>query len=76
MEAGLDRRRRRLCPQLLDQLVARDRLVRMHEQEREQGALLRTAERQDSVVHAQLERAEDPELDRHLRLLQATVSRR
>jgi hypothetical protein len=54
-----------LAPQLVDQPVARDDLVRAGQQKREHGALPRPAKRNEPVAVASLERPQDPEV--HLR---------
>ena len=60
---GLDcRRRRPLAPELVDQPVARDGLVRLQEEDREERALLPRAERDEAVAVANLDRPEDPEV--------------
>ena len=56
------RLRRPPAPQLLDQAVTRNRLVRMQQQKREQGARLRAAELQDPALRLDLQRPQDPEL--------------
>ena len=64
----LHRRRRRLpAPEFLAEDVHRDRLVRVHEQDREQRALLRPRQPEFAVAVDDLEWPEDPELQRHLR---------
>jgi hypothetical protein len=61
---GVARRRRRvLGPQLLDQAIARDDPVGLQQQDRQQRALLRAAEREPVPVRANLERTEDAEVD-------------
>ena len=52
-----------LREQLGDQPVARDDAVRAQQQQREQRALLRPAERKRRAVYPNRERAEDPELE-------------
>ena len=60
---GLHRRLGRLlAPELVDQPVAGEHLVRVHEQQRQQRALLRARERQRPVAVANLQRSQDPEL--------------
>ena len=54
--------RGRLAPQLVDQQVRRDDLIRVEEEDGEQGALLRTADLDPSTVVGDLERTEDPVL--------------
>ena len=49
-------------PQLLQQAVRRDDLVRVEEQEREQVSLARAGQRHEAVTVENLERAEDPEI--------------
>ena len=60
------RRRRRwgLAPEGIDQPVARDRFVRVHEQDREQRTLLGGGQRQHAPLITNLERSEDAELHR------------
>jgi hypothetical protein len=57
-----DRRGRRLAPELVDQPLGRDHLVRVQEQDGEQRARLDAAERQHAAVGTDLERPEDREL--------------
>ena len=53
----------RLCaPELVDEPVRRDDLVRTREQEREQGPLPRAAERERTALLDHLERSQDAEL--------------
>ena len=65
-DVGLQRvhrlRRRILAPQLVDQAIGRDDAVGRQQQADEHRALLSTAELQQPVVVADLERPEDPEL--------------
>ncbi len=56
-----------IAPDVVDQAVARDDLVRMQDEQRQERALLRPAQRRDAAVVFDLERAEDPEL--HARVL-------
>jgi hypothetical protein len=53
-------RRRTFPPEPVDQLVGRDDLVRMQQEQREQRALLRSAERNPTVLVDHLDRAENP----------------
>ena len=66
----LKRRRRRsrrvLAPELIDETLGRDRLVRPQEQQRQQRALVSAAERHGRALVEHLERTEDPELE-HVR---------
>ena len=55
--------RRMLSPELIDETLSRDRLVRPQEQQRQQRALVATAERQCLLPVAHLEGTEDPELE-------------
>jgi len=55
-------RGRALAPKAVDQLVARDDLVRAQEQQREQRPLLGSAQRHRLAVDPDLDRAEDREL--------------
>ena len=63
LERVARRRRRVLGPQLLDQAVAGDDPVGLQQQDRQQRALLRAAEREPAPVRADLERTEDAEVD-------------
>ena len=56
------RRRRPAAPELLDQAIARDRLVGAEEQDRKQGPRLRCIQRDDAALGDHLERSEDAEL--------------
>ena len=59
----LDRGRRRpLAPELVDQPVARDGLVRPQEEHREERTLLPGPERYEAAAVANLDRPEDPEV--------------
>ena len=59
----LDRRRWwPVAPELVDQPVARDGLVRLQEEHREERALLPRPERHEAVAVANLDRPEDPEV--------------
>jgi hypothetical protein len=60
----VDSRRRPFAPQRLDQAVARDDVVGVQQQERQQAALLRPAERQSRAVASNLDRSEDREFHR------------
>jgi hypothetical protein len=53
-------------PQLLDQPVRRDDFSRVQDEQRDQGAAQATREPQGDAVLDDLERPEDPELERHL----------
>ena len=53
---------RAFSPQSVDQLIARDRLVRAEKKESKQYALLRPTERELLAVFPRLDRAENPEL--------------
>ena len=55
-------RRLALAPEVVPQPFCRDDLVRVQEQDRQQGSLLRAAEREESRFAADLKRPEDPEL--------------
>src|SRR5215211_3121154 len=57
------RRRRRLAPDEIDQLLARDDLVGVQQQYREHRTLPRTAQRQRLLVRPSLDRAEQSELE-------------
>ena len=52
-----------VAPQVLDQAIARDDLVRAEEQEGDKRALPRPSERDRLVVEPCLERAEQTELE-------------
>ena len=56
------RRRRCVTPHAVDELVDRHHAVRVEQQERQHRPPSRSAERQDALAVAHLERAEDPEL--------------
>jgi hypothetical protein len=56
--------RRVAAPDLIDQALGRDRLVRVEQEQREDGALLRPAQRERAVVGARLEGAEQAVLQR------------
>src|SRR5690242_15142507 len=56
-------------PQLVDQPVGRDDLVRAQQKDRQQRALLRAAKRDDVVAVGDLEWAEDPKFHRVSRRL-------
>ena len=62
-------RRRRAAPDLIDELVGRDELVRVHQEDRQHGALLDAAERQRPVVLEHLERAKEPEVHGRLEVV-------
>jgi hypothetical protein len=55
--------RRLLAPERVDQRLPPDELVRMQEQEGEERALARAADRQHGPVALHLERAEQAELE-------------
>ena len=55
-------RRRLLVPELVDDPIDRDNLVRVQQEKREQGALLTPPERQLAIAVAHLERTEDPKV--------------
>ncbi len=63
LERGRRRPRRVLAPQLVDQPLRRDGLVRAQEQQRQDRALVPPAQRDGRSVVEHLERAEDPELE-------------
>jgi hypothetical protein len=67
------RARRVLAPERLDHLVARDDLAGVQEQEGEQRAVLRAAQRQRDSRVDDFHRAEDPEF--HARVV-APIARR
>jgi hypothetical protein len=58
------RRRGSFAPELIDQPLDRDGLVRMRDQQRQEGALSAAAEWDRSIARADLERSEDSELHR------------
>ena len=60
------RRRRLVAPELVDQAVSRNDLVRAQQQDGEQRPLLRSSERQDTSTVSDLERAEKPEVQSRL----------
>jgi hypothetical protein len=49
--------------QLTDQPIARHHPVRAEQQQRQQGPLLRSANRHRGVVHPNIQRAQNPELE-------------
>ena len=55
-----------LSPELIDETLSRDWLVRPQEQQRQQRALVATAERQYLLPIAHLEGTEDPELQHYV----------
>jgi len=55
--------RRLLTPELVDQAVARDDLVRPHEQDGEQRTLMRAADPELAPISENFERAEDTEFE-------------
>ena len=64
-----------LRPELVDQPIAGDELVRMHQQDRKQGALLGRAQGDLGSAAADLERPEDTEFHRSPPSPQATTGR-
>ncbi|HET6601516.1 MAG TPA: hypothetical protein VFG57_06085 [Gaiella sp.] len=58
------RRGRRSTPEVIDQPVARDELVRAEQEHREERSWLRRVERDDATFVDHLDRSEDPELHR------------
>ena len=50
-----------VAPELVDQAVGGDDLVRVQQQDRQQRALLDPAERERAIVLGHLERAKEPE---------------
>jgi hypothetical protein len=63
VERGCDRARTLRAPDALDQALTRDGFVRVQEQEREQGSLPRSAERERLAVDVGFERPEQRERD-------------
>jgi hypothetical protein len=61
VDALCDRRRRRLAPQLVDEPLGRDHLIRMQQQQHQQRALLAPAERKRAVLLGHFQRTEKPE---------------
>jgi hypothetical protein len=59
----VDRLRGRVPPELLDQSLARDGLVRVNEEKSEQSALLRTTERECLPTPRYFERPENAKLE-------------
>jgi hypothetical protein len=59
----VDRLRRRTVPELLDEPVPRNALVRVQDEKAEERALLRAAEREDVLAPDDLERPEDAKLE-------------
>ena len=66
--------RRLLAPDVVDQALARDRLVRVGEEDDQYRALLRRSERQRNTVADGLDRAEDAEFDLQTTPLKPTSS--
>lgn len=62
LERFRGRARRPLAPELVDQPVARDRLVRVQKKEDKESPLLPGTERKHSIAVSDLDRPEDPEL--------------
>ena len=62
LEDHLDRLGSLIAPQLIDESVGCDHLVRVQEQEREHGPLLGSAKGKHGSVVPCLERSKDPEL--------------
>ena len=60
-------------PELLDESLARDRLVRVYEEEAEEGALFRTPERKCLLAHGDFKRPENAELEIRMRLRESMV---
>jgi hypothetical protein len=60
---------RPLAPQLVDDPVARHDLVRVEQQQSQQGSLLRRPEPDRRTVHHRLQRAQQPELDHPMETL-------
>ena len=60
-------------PELLDEALARDRLVRVHEEDAEERALFRTAERDYLLAPDDLKRPEDVKLEIRMPLRRAMV---
>jgi hypothetical protein len=63
VQDGVHRRRGVVAPELLDEPLARDDLVRVQDKKGEQRALLRAAERQRALRLCGLERPEDLEVE-------------
>ena len=64
--------RRLVAPQLVDEAIGGHDLIGLEQQECEQAALLETAERKRAAFAPDLERAQDPELDRALHAAKLT----
>ena len=60
-------------PELLDESLARDRLVRVHEEEAEERALFRTAEREYLLAPDDFKRPEDVKLEIRMPLRRSMV---
>jgi hypothetical protein len=58
----LDRRRRRLPPQLVDQPLRRNDIVGVQQQDREQRTLLAPAEREQAILFGHLQRPKKPKI--------------
>jgi len=69
----VDRSRSRVAPELLDQSLARDGLVRVQEEKAEERALSRTTERECSPAPGDLEWPEDAELEIRMPLRRSIV---
>ena len=61
------------APELLDEPLARDGLVRVYEEEAEERALLRTPERECSLALDDFERPEDAKLEIRMLLRRSIV---
>ena len=68
VEDRVDRLRRPVGPELLDQSLARDGLVRVQQQKAEERALARTTDREWPLSPDDLKRPEDAELEIRTRL--------
>ena len=62
-----------ISPELLDESLARDRLIRMDEEDGEERALFRTAERDYPLAPDDLKRPEDAELEIRMTLRTSIV---
>ena len=66
LEHGLGAAGDLLAPELVDQSCGRHHLTDVEGENRQYGALLRPPERERAPVHLYVERAEDPDVERHL----------
>ena len=65
LEDGLGAAGHPLAPELVDQAGGRDDVPGMQRENGQDGALLRAAERERAPVDLHVERAQDPNVERH-----------